>query len=98
VGNDPGNLRKREDNPTVCGYVLRKPWNGQKRRATMYATISIEPQGKRYACEYEPEHQAEALQALNTMGHGVTVLRTEDAENWDDNETWKYQPGVGWYA
>jgi hypothetical protein len=64
----------------------------------MFATVSIEPTGNRFACRYDPEFKAAALQKLKEMGNGVTVLRTADNDNWDNNPEWEYIPGIGWVA
>ena len=64
---------------------------------TRYAIVSIEPQGKRYACRYPVTAQAVALQALENVGNGVTVLRTSDTENHDGYEVWAYDTKIGWY-
>lgn len=61
-----------------------------------YAIISIEPRGNRVACLYVEADQAQALQELTAMGSGVTVLRPDDCDNFDDLPTWEYHPGVGW--
>jgi hypothetical protein len=64
----------------------------------MYATVSIEPTGNRVACRYDAAHQTDALHALNNMGHGVTLLRPADDENFDHYPEWEYYPGIGWVA
>ena len=60
-----------------------------------YATVSIEPQGKRFAARYDTEHETEALRELDTMP-GILVLRRSDETNWNELPEWTYRPGVGW--
>jgi hypothetical protein len=61
-----------------------------------FATVSIEPSGVRYACKYSKESREEALEALRTMGGGVTLLRVSDPDNWNQLPEWEYFPGIGW--
>lgn len=64
----------------------------------MYATISIEPSGQRYACKYAPHNRDVALKALDEMGGGVTLLRPQDDNNWTQLPEWEYLDGIGWVA